>query len=126
MELLRFSFRELPRAFDKFEPAHRGAMIIPYRQVPSDKASRACHPVIGYRIARASDPHHNVVVLDFDQEFPAQHYCPRCLAAKASTSGNGRAFPLASASPGARVLELSDFSGVLKVVGERTQLRRPV
>jgi hypothetical protein len=65
MELLRFGFSELPRAFDKFEPAHRGAMIIPYRQVPSDKASRACHPVIGYRIARAG---HNVVVLDFDHE----------------------------------------------------------
>ena len=66
MKLLRFGFSELPRAFDKFEPAHRGAMIIPYRQVPSDKASRACHPEIGCRIARAGHPHHNVVVLDFE------------------------------------------------------------
>ena len=94
MELLRFGFSELPRAFDKFEPAHRGAMIIPYRQVPSDKASRAYHPEIGYRIARTRHSHHNVVVLDFDQKFPAQHRCPRCMSCTSLNFREGSNVPI--------------------------------
>ena len=47
-------------------------MIVPQRQVSSDKASRGVHPVIENRVARAGYPHDNMVMHDLDQESPAQ------------------------------------------------------
>jgi hypothetical protein len=36
LEFLQLGFGELPRAFDKLQPTHWGAMIVPQRQVPSE------------------------------------------------------------------------------------------
>jgi hypothetical protein len=48
----------------------------------------------------ASHPHHNVVVLDFDQKFPAQHRCPQCMGCTGFNFREGSNVPVASASVG--------------------------
>ena len=76
LELLHLVIGELPSAFDKLQPAHRRAMIIPQGQASREELSRVCDPVIGRCIARAGDPDDNMVVLDLDHHAPAQQWSP--------------------------------------------------
>jgi hypothetical protein len=74
LALLRLVIGELPSAFDKLQPAHRRAMIVPQGEVPREEFSRVCDPVIGCGIARAGDPDDNMVVLNLDHEAFAQQW----------------------------------------------------
>ena len=51
-------------------------MIVPQGQVSREEVRRVCDPVIGRGVARASDPHDDMVVLNLDHEALAQQWSP--------------------------------------------------
>jgi hypothetical protein len=76
-------------------------MIVPQGQVSREKFSRVCNPIIGRGIARAGNPHDNMVVLNLDQESLAQQWSPPESEPPLFlfNAGRERTFPSAFARP---------------------------
>ena len=74
VELPGFVLGEVPGTSDKFKMIHWGAMIILRRKLARHKPWWIGHAMVRHGVACGRYPHHNVVVLDFDDITPRQHF----------------------------------------------------